>query len=286
MKKLFIIGDPIRHSLSPPIHNAALKKLNLENIYSYEKKELKRDEIENFIDKIRKGEYLGASVTIPYKEIVIPYLDELTKDANSIHAVNTIYNKKGKVVGHNTDGIGFLKSLNKAGILIENKKIVILGAGGAAKAIAISLTLKDIKKITIVNRTIERGKAIEELVKQNENIKIENGSFVDIKEILKDTDILINATSVGMKGKTEGKTLITEDMMHSKLIVNDIIYKPRKTQLLKEAEIAGARTINGIDMLLFQGAEQFKIFTGKNAPIEIMRKTIHGIIDESNNTKN
>ena len=280
MNKLFIIGNPVKHSFSPIIHNAALKKLNLDEKFSYEKKELKINEIEDFINLIRKGEVFGASVTIPFKEKVIPYLDELTDEADLLQSVNTIYKKDGRILGHNTDGTGFIKSLDKNGIIIENKKIVILGAGGAAKAIAIKLAMENIKKLTIVNRTPERGKIIAELIKKKKNIKIDVVSLEEIKSIIKHADILINATSIGMSGVTKGKTIITKNIIHPGLIVYDVIYNPRKTRLLEEAEKAGARTINGVDMFIYQGAEQFEIFTGKKAPIEIMRNTINGIVNE------
>jgi shikimate dehydrogenase len=278
MKELYVIGDHVENSFSPIMHSAALKYLGLEHEYKYDSLHLTKNKLQSFVDKIRNGDIHGASVTIPFKEIILQYVDTLTKEAEMIQAANTVYNKYGKVIAHNTDGIGFIQSLQECGINIRNKKAIIIGSGGAAKAIAISLLLNDIESIYIVNRTEKRAKALSQIIKNTLQKDVKTGTIASLPKYISDTDILINATSVGMKGNLEGVSLIPSSLLHKKLIVFDIIYNPSKTALLVDADQKGATTINGIDMLIHQGAEQFKLFTGRNPPLSIMKQAILEVI--------
>jgi len=286
MKKLYVIGDPVDYSLSPVIHNAALKTLGLDNEFTYDQMKVRKEELKEFIRKVRTGEIIGASVTMPYKEIIIPLLDELTTEADLIGAVNTIYIKDSRVIGHNTDGIGCIKTLEESGVSINEKKVIILGAGGAAKAIAYTLALKGVKKLAIINRTKKKAETLAKTIEQKTNTIVYTGNFDLLETVLKDADIIINATSVGMRKISENQTLVTEDLIHSDMVVMDVVYNPRVTQLLKEAKKAGAKTVDGSSMLVYQGAEQFKIFTGRKAPIKIMRKALLEVLDENSSKKN
>lgn len=286
MKKLYVIGDPVDHSLSQVMHNAALKALGLDNEFTYDQMNVRKEELKGFIGKVRTGEIIGASVTMPYKEIIIPLLDELTTDADLIGAVNTIYIKDSRVIGHNTDGIGCIKTLEDAGVSISEKKIIILGAGGAAKAIAYTLALRGVKKLAIINRTKKKAEALAKSIEEKTNTIVYTGNFDLLETVLKDADIIINATSVGMRKISENQTLVTEDLIHSEMLVMDVVYNPKVTQLLKEARKAGAKTVDGSSMLVYQGTEQFKIFTGRKAPIKIMRKALLEVLDENSSKKN
>lgn len=272
MKKLVVIGDPIEHSLSPLMHNIALKELGLEKEFHYEKLRIKADELADFIESIRKGEIAGASITMPHKVNIIQYLDELTKEAELMGAVNTLYKKNGKVIGHNTDGFGCLNSLKENDVNVKGKKIVIMGAGGAARAIVFTLALNDVHEIVILNRTVGKAEELTRKVKEKTGVISKAGSLEKIKEELRDAEILINCTSVGMKGE-EG-TLVTSEMLYPSLVVMDVVYNPLKTRLIEEAEEAGCKTVNGAGMLVHQGAIGFEIWTGKKPPIKVMQKAL------------
>lgn len=272
MKKLVVIGDPIEHSLSPLMHNAALKELCLEKEFHYGKLRIKTEELADFIESIRKGEIAGANITMPHKVNIIQYLDELTKEAELMGAVNMLYKKNGKVIGHNTDGLGCLNSLKENNVSVEGKKIVITGAGGAARAIAFTLALNDVHEIVILNRTMGKAEELARKVKEKTGAISKAGSLEKIKEELRDAKVLINCTSVGMK--SEEGTLVTSEVLHPSLVVMDVVYNPLKTRLIEEAEEAGCKAINGASMLVHQGAIGFEIWTGKKPPIKVMQKAL------------
>lgn len=280
MKQLYVIGDPVEHSLSPPMHNAALKELGLDKEFTYNRMRIPKEDLEKFVEKLRVGAVTGASITMPDKEAIIPFLDQLTREAELIQGVNTVYKKDGKVIGHNTDGIGCIRALEEAGISPAGKRVVLLGAGGAARAIAITLALREVEKLLILNRTVDKAEALASSIMNKTNVCISSSSLDKLEGALKDADVLINATSVGMKGETENQALVSANLMRSDLVVEDIVYNPGKTKLLEEAEKAGAKTVEGLNMLVYQGAEQFEIFTGRKAPIEVMRKALLVALDE------
>jgi shikimate dehydrogenase len=272
MKKLVVVGDPIEHSLSPLVYSVALKELGLEKDFHYEKLMIKTEELADFIKSIRKGEIAGASITMPHKVNIIQYIDELTKEAEMIGAVNTLYKKNGKVIGHNTDGVGCLKSLKENNVSVEGKKIVVMGAGGAARAIVFTLALNDVYEIVILNRTVGKAEELAREVKEKTETASKAGGLEKIKDELRDAEILINCTSVGMKGE-EG-TLVASEMLYPSLVVMDVVYNPLKTELIKKAEEAGCKTVNGAGMLVHQAAIGFEIWTGKKPPIKVMQKAL------------
>jgi shikimate dehydrogenase len=272
-----IIGDPVEHSLSPGMHNAAFKELGLDNIYV--PFHVKAGELENAINGAHALGIKGLNVTIPHKTEVIKYLDYLDIAAGLIGAVNTIEFGENGAVGHNTDGIGAVRAISEV-IPLKNKKIMILGAGGAARAISFQILLSGAKNLVISNRTIDKASELrDDLVeKLDPDVKVTDLGF-NLEEELKDTDILINTTPIGMYPNISQQPLVTANMMHPGLIVNDIVYNPLKTGLIVEAEKVGAKTISGVKMLIYQGIESFKIWTGIEPPVEVFQ---NALMDEMN----
>ncbi len=265
-----IIGNPVDHSKSPYMHNYSFDKLKLN--YSYMAFNIEKKGLKDAVQAMRVLDARGFNITMPYKEEVMKYLDEIKEDAKLIGAVNTVVNEKGKLIGHNTDGKGFIKALDKANVEYENKKILILGAGGGAKAIAIELALKKPKEIIIANRTLKSAEKIRNLI--NENIGKAMARSISLKEEslkkeLKNTNILINTSSLGM-GEDKNKSIIENtDLFSPNLFVADLIYKPLKTKFLSMAEEKGCKIMNGLDMLIYQGDIGFKLWTGRSMPKEI-----------------
>ncbi len=267
-----IIGNPVKHSLSPAMHNAAFKKLKLP--YQYHKTKLTPSQLESFFSKLKNSDYAGLNITIPYKEAVIPFLDQLSAEAELIGAVNTIQAKDNKLIGYNTDGAGYLQSLLKEKKWkTKNKKIVLLGAGGAARGILVALCLGGAQEVIIVNRREEKTKRLlQEFKKKFPKVKMLAGSLQKLPHHFRNTDIFINTTSGGMKGN-ELPTLPL-DALPRKAIVSDIVYKPRRTKLLKHAQKLKLKTHEGLGMLLYQGALAFEIWTGEKAPLQVMKKVL------------
>jgi shikimate dehydrogenase len=261
-----LIGNPVEHSLSPAMHNAAFKELNLNYVYLPFK--VSNDNLKNVIAGADSLNIKGLNVTIPHKINIIPYLDEIDPIAKLIGAVNTIDLKNKK--GYNTDGIGALKAIEEV-TSFKNKKIVITGAGGSARAISFQVASEDIDNLVIINRNVDKAKSLsEDILKSSENISY--NSLNNLKDELSDADIFIDTTPLGLN--PSDKPIATSNILHEDLIVNDIVYNPIKTPLLKEAEIANSKTISGIKMLLYQGAESFKIWTGITPPLDVMEDAI------------
>lgn len=279
MNILGIIGYPIGHTLSPLMHNTAIKELGLD--YTYLAFEVKKGNLALAVGGLKGLGISGINVTIPHKESIMQYLDYLNEDAELIGAVNTVKLEEGSLKGYNTDGKGFLESLKAdANEDIKGKRIILFGAGGAARAIAIHLALEGAERIIIANRTAERGERLAEYIrgkKQEARGKIRAISLNDslIVEYFKETDIIINTTSVGMK--SGDVPLFSYDYISDRQLVCDIVYSPLKTRLLREASVRGARILNGLGMLIYQGSLSFKIWTGYEMPVEIVRKAM---IDE------
>jgi shikimate dehydrogenase len=272
MKKIYgIIGDPVAHSLSPVMHNAAFEKLGMDAVYL-----AFRVSPEEVGDAIRGAKSLGISglnVTIPLKEKALFFVDA-EPIAKKIGAINTIDFSSGTPVGYNTDGIGLLRVLKETVGQIKGKNVLILGAGGAAKAISFYLDGEG-AKITIANRTKERAVHL--------TSKLSNADFiglgVELEKRIEASDILINATSVGMH-PNEDATLVSADMMHPDLVVFDIVYNPMETKLLREAKRAGVKKrVDGVKMLVYQGAASFKIWTKEEPPIETMEKAVRAALN-------
>lgn len=270
-----LIGDPIEHTLSPYMHNAGFKYFNLD--YVYVPFEVKKEHLQKAIYGSRSLGINGLNVTIPHKIEVIKYLDVLEENAELIGAVNTI-KFDDEIKGYNTDGLGAVRGIEEL-IPVKNKKVIVLGAGGASRAISFQILLHGAGKVIIANRTIEKAYNLREnLINKLDSEVGAVGLGNEFKEELKDTDILINTTPIGMYPNINQESLVTSEMMHEGLIVNDIIYNPLETGLLREARLAGAQTISGLKMLIYQGIESFKIWTGREPPVEIFEEAIKEVL--------
>ena len=261
-----LIGWPVEHSLSPAMHNAALKSIALPGHYTLWP--TPPHSLPAAVEKLRAEKLLGANITVPHKQAVMPYLDEITAVARAIGAVNTIVVRKGRLIGHNTDGDGFLASLREKGFEPARRRALLLGAGGAARAVAYALARNDCS-VAIHNRTMERAR---ELAAEMQAIglkvqAIDSLSRLDTERI----DLLINATPLGMWPQTDASPWPPAQSLPSRWAVYDLVYNPAETRLLAQARAAGAATIGGLGMLVHQGALAFELWTGKPAPVEIMR---------------
>ncbi|MBI2852696.1 MAG: shikimate dehydrogenase [Chloroflexi bacterium] len=267
-----LIGDPVEHSMSPAMHNAAFRELGLEYVYAAFR--VKSQDVGKAIEGMRALNFRGLNVTIPHKVAVIPLLDELDPLAEKIGAVNTIVNNDGRLRGYNTDASGFLQALLEKGVEPEGKNVVILGAGGASRAISFILADRG-AHLTILNRAQELDWAVE-LARRLEKEFGRKAGALELNDhylarVLNKADILVNATSVGMSPK-DGETPVAADLLRPELIVYDIVYNPIKTRLMREAEAANARTIAGLDMLVWQGALAFELWTGQKPPFKLMKE--------------
>ena len=246
MKKYFVIGNPINHSLSPKLHNYWLKENNIKAVY--EKIKLEENEIENFFLKIKNQEINGCNVTVPFKKTVIPFLDKLSLEAERTQSVNTICIHNGALVGHNTDIIGFHKAINSLNYKIKDKKILILGAGGVVPSLIFALNKMEASEITISNRTIKKADDLKILFN-----KINTVSWGE----LPDFDMIINATSLGLNNETID--LNTSNIGTDKFFY-DVIYNPKETNFLKLGKKLGNQTENGKLMFIYQAFEAFKLW--------------------------
>ena len=263
-----LIGHPVEHSFSPPMHNAAFKALKMDYIYTAF--DVNPNDLENAIKGADALNIKGFNVTIPHKIEVMQYLDEIDEIAALIGAVNTIDFKNLK--GHNTDGIGAVKAISEV-TKIKDKNVVIAGAGGASRAISFYLAKYGVNSLEILNRNVEKAQNLAGDVLSSgliDNVNSDSISNMD----LSDADILINTTPVGMHPNVNDTPIASAEMMHDDLVVFDAVYNPNETGLLKEAIKAGAKPVYGIKMLLYQGAESFEIWTGKKAPVGVMEDAL------------
>lgn len=266
-----LIGDPVEHTMSPAMHNAAFARMGLDYVYAPFR--VKKDDLAQAIDGMRALNIRGLNVTIPHKVNVIPRLDKLDSLAEKIGAVNTIVNDDGVLKGYNTDASGFLKTLRERGIEPEGKMVVVLGAGGASRAISFILAESG-ARLVILNR-IEELDWAEELARRisqagHKDTKALELNRENLTAVLQPADVLVNATSLGMTPHTD-QTPLPASLLRPDLTVFDIVYNPVKTRLLREAEAAGAQAIGGLDMLVGQGALAFEMWTGIKAPAELMK---------------
>ena len=264
-----VIGDPIEHTLSPTIQNAAFNHLKLDFVFLAF--HVKAAELENALRGMRGFGIHGLNVTMPHKNKIISHLDEVDSTVQFLGSANTILNEDGKLSGFNTDGVGALNALKENGIDLSDKKVLLLGAGGAAKAIAFSFA-QEAGSLYILNRAPERAAVLADDLNRVFGTKIVGGTLSSgaVQKNVKDADILVNATSVGMHPHID-QSLVAPQWLKPNLTVMDIVYNPVETKLAKDAKAAGAKVISGVEMLIYQGAASFKIWTGKSAPIEVMR---------------
>ena len=263
-KIIGLIGENIENSLSPFIHNQIIIKYSLD--FCYLPFQVKEADLNKAIQEIKALNIKGVNVTFPYKEKVIEFLDEVEESARRIGAVNTIVNNKGNLSGYNTDVVGFKKSLQDKGkFVIKEKNAVVLGAGGAARGVIYTLLEEGIEKISIFNRTLEKAEKIKQDFSPffpRSSINIFSFEQNNIKDKIKEANLLVNATSIGMAPQVGNTPLPDEKLFHPNLLVYDLIYHPAKTFFLKQAERAGAKIINGVPMLVYQGIESLYLWTG------------------------
>ena len=280
-QKIGVIGYPLKHSLSPVFQQAAFDhyKLNVR----YELWETEAGQLPSIIDNIRSGNYIGANVTIPYKESVIPMLDILDEQSGMIRAVNTIVNRDGKLGGYNTDAQGFIKALRDDALFDpEDKDVLVIGAGGAARAVGFALIQQRVRSITLINRTLSHAEnialALGQLIKANRINTQVNTLPWQSSGLLKTVDacqLIVNCTSFGTRySSLEGKSPVDFHLLHPDMLVFDLVYNPGETPLLKMAKEAGANTLGGLSMLIYQGAAAFTLWTGLDAPVDIMASAV------------
>ena len=270
-----LIGHPVEHSFSPPMHNAAFKALGMD--YAYVAFDVNPNDLKSAICGANALNIKGFNVTIPHKIEVMKYLDELDEVASLIGAVNTIDFKNLK--GYNTDGIGAIKAIEEV-TSVKDKNVVVAGAGGASRAISFYLAKYGVESLTILNRNVSKAQALAEDVLKSDLIgNVNADSISEINTCLKDADILVDTTPLGMDPHIDDEPIATAEDMHEDLVVFDAVYNPNETVLLKEAIKAGAKPVYGIKMLLYQGAESFKIWTGVDAPIDVMEKALRDTLN-------
>ena len=267
-KYVAIFGNPVSHSLSPQMHNAAFNQLGLNMAYLA----FKVEEASDATTAMRTLGILGASITVPHKQTIMSHLDGLDEMSQTIGAVNTVFAQEGRLVGYNTDWLGAVRALEQVTELKE-KNCLVLGAGGAARAAIYGLQSKSVK-VLLMNRDEARGRSLAAEM----DCTFVNWQSWDQSNV----DLLINATPVGMSAKGD-QTVVPRHWLKAPMVVMDMVYRPMETPLLRDAEAADCLCVPGLDMLLYQGTAQFEIWTGKNAPVEVMRKTlIESLEDEKN----
>ena len=262
-----VVANPIKHSISPFIHNSAFEATNTSGVYLAW--EVDATELAETVANIRRYQMYGINLSMPYKEQVIPYLDQLSEEACLIGAVNTVVNREGTLIGYNTDGKGFFKSLPS--FKISRKRLVLLGAGGAAKAILAQAILDGVSQISVFVRSssIEKTRPYLEKIQNATGFRVDLFALEDVQDLqdsITQADLLVNATSVGMDGSSQ--PIPTSIVLPEKLMVADVIYQPFETPFLKWARNQGNQSINGLGMLLYQAAEAFELWTGKEMPTD------------------
>ena len=262
-----VVANPIKHSISPFIHNSAFEATNTNGVYLAW--EVDAAELAETVANIRRYQMYGINLSMPYKEQVIPYLDQLSEEACLIGAVNTVVNREGTLIGYNTDGKGFFKSLPS--FKISRKRMVLLGAGGAAKAILAQAILDGVSQISVFVRSssMEKTRPYLEKIQNATGFRVDLFALEDVQDLqdsITKADLLVNATSVGMDGSSQ--PIPTSIVLPEKLLVADVIYQPFETPFLKWAKEQGNQSINGLGMLLYQAAEAFELWTGKEMPTD------------------
>ncbi|MFB3072549.1 MAG: shikimate dehydrogenase [bacterium] len=277
--RMLIIGHPLGHTLSPLMHNTAFQELGLP--YYYEAEDVPPEGLAEAVERFRAEGVVGLSVTIPHKEAILPFLDEVDEEVERLGAANTVVLVEGRFVGTNTDGIGFMRSLKEdGGYDPEGRSAVVLGAGGAARAVAAHLALSGADSVVIANRTLSRAERLATDLARAvgrqcfEPLPLEATATA---EAIRQADCLINATSVGMAG--DRRLPVPAALIEPHLVVYDIVYRPLVTPLLEAALARGASIINGLGMLVYQGAEAFRRWTGQEMPIDIVRSTLEAALE-------
>jgi shikimate dehydrogenase len=268
-----VIGNPVGHSLSPAIHNAAFRKLGLNFVYLAWQVEAIGDAIKGLR---ALGNFRGASVTIPHKVAAISFLDHVEAMAQRIGAINTIVAEKGELTGYNTDATGALRALREGGVELKGRCIVVLGSGGAARAIAFALVGESCaEKLTLLGIDDLERTTLARDVRSQATLAVEDCHLDEIalRRVLPDAQVLIHCTSVGMSPKAD-TTCVPATLLHADLSVMDVVYNPLETKLLKDAKRVGCKTIPGLEMFFNQAVTQFELWTGQSAPVDVMRMVL------------
>ena len=269
-----ILGHPVGHSLSPAIHNAAFAALGLD--YVYVAHDVLPDRLGSAIEGVRALGYRGLSVTIPHKVAALSAVDEVDPTAEGIGCINTIVNDGTRLRGYNSDGRGALHALRQSGVEPAGQRVVVLGSGGAARAVAMTLAMEappaELLVLGVIPEELEG--LVEDLASRGRApVQGEVYSVATLGEKLRSADILLQCTPVGMYPKTEA-SLVPAELLHSKLAVFDAVYNPRRTRLIEDASAAGCRVIEGMEMFLGQAVVQFELWTGQEAPVTVMRRVV------------
>jgi shikimate dehydrogenase len=271
---LGLFGNPVKHTASPAMHNAAFAALKLNNVYL--PFEITPENLESAVSGLRALNFVGVNVTIPYKQDVMPFLDGVSNDARLIGAVNTIRLEGKRLIGYNTDGRGFLRFLqDDAGISIKGKKITLVGAGGAGRAVSVQSALEGAKQITIADSDAGRAKVLADHISSKlpkcpaQSVAMETKEFA---EAIGGADIVVDATPLGMH--VSDPTAFDPALLSKKTVVVDLVYNPAITKLVRGAKKKGCKAYNGLGMLFYQGAIAFELWTGRPAPTEVMRKAL------------
>lgn len=273
-----LLGDPVSHSISPAMHNLSFETLGLD--YVYLSFQTNVEQFDTTVSTLKQIGARGFNCTMPCKRIAAQTCDELSSAAKLMNSVNTVVIENGKLIGHNTDGVGYMKSVQDAGHDIIGKQMTLLGSGGASSAILAQAALDGLTHINIFARKGASWDVMQnqvDLVNAQTNCKVTLNELADkqaLRSSITDSAILVNGSSVGMAPNIEGCLIPDSSYFHPELIVSDVIYNPRTTKLLAMAEEAGLKTFNGMYMLLYQGAEAFKIWTGQEMPIELVKQTL------------
>ena len=272
-----LLGSPVAHSISPLMHNEAFRLLDLD--YTYLCFDVTEDTLPTAVAGLKACGIRGFNLTMPNKNKIVEFLDELSPAARLIGAVNTVVNDDGHLTGYNTDGVGYMQAVKDAGYDITGKTITVMGAGGAATAICAQAALDGVKRIHVFARETSRFWSRTQKLVENINSTLpceaflhENKDLTALAQAISESTLLLNATSVGMAPNTDGTIIENTSLYHPDLIVSDVIYNPRETRFLREAREAGCRTFNGMYMLLYQGAEAFRLWTGQDMPVDKIKE--------------
>lgn len=272
-----ILGSPVSHSISPLMHNEAFQQLGLDYVYLCF--EVTEDTLADAVKGLRTCGIRGFNLTMPNKNKIVELLDELSPAAQMIGAVNTVVNENGRLIGYNTDGIGYMQAARDAGYDLAGKTMTVMGAGGAATAICAQAALDGVKDLHIfvrsTSRFLDRTRKLADNINTSTSCHAylhDNADTAALRASVEASDLLLNATSVGMAPNTDASIITDLSLFRPELVVSDVIYNPKETLLLKQAKEAGCRTFNGMYMLLYQGAEAFRLWTGRDMPVEIIKE--------------
>jgi len=265
-----VIGDPVEHSLSPAVHNAAFAALNLPYVYVA----FRVRDVAAAVAGIRGLGLAGASVTIPHKTAIIPYLDELDGQARRVGSVNTVVNRNGRLLGYTTDGAGALRAMDAAGVPVKSSRVALVGTGGAARAVAFALLSAGCGPVTLVGVERDQMAALAgDLAEAGGSIKAVAAGGADAERAIAAADLIVNCSPVGMHPDVN-ETPVPARLMHEGQSAFDAVYNPMETRFLREARGAGCRAVSGVEMFVGQAAAQFELWTGREAPVGVMREVV------------